>query len=262
MVNYIQIYLIQEDHSNDRREKIAHTLSSNNRYNLHIPNIEYNPISVHSIDKGSTSKKSESHYEAYQIGWCLLDSKEKYPSDSTVIIKDTSLLMASEETLDNVLDYYLERQEQYHIGYLCRWEDKCHLHAMKRNISESEYYVSKTISPYGLQAFVVTPHGRDILIGQTPMKNGKYFKPEECLSMSLNRQIQNKNIDAMCVVPNLFTFDLRLARRDEDYLKVNECEPIDSSLYVQSSSINQYIVILIIIILLIFIIWATIKVSP
>ena len=79
MANSIQIYLIQEDHSNDRREKIANILSSNNSYNIHIPSIEYNPTVTDCVNSESTSKKSESHYEAYQIGWCLLDSKTLRP---------------------------------------------------------------------------------------------------------------------------------------------------------------------------------------
>jgi hypothetical protein len=261
MADSIHIYLIQEDPSEDLRKQVAKYFSSTH-YNVHVPNIEYNPLTVDDVEKGSTSRKSEAHYEAYQIGWCLLDAKERYPTSSVIIIKDTSLLVSSQEVLDNVLNYYLSQENSYHIGYLCKWEDKCHLHAKKQNIPDTPNYIAKTKSPYGLQSVIITPSGRDILIGQTPMKNGKYFKPEECLSFSLNREIHTGNLEALCVVPNLFAFDLRLARRDEDFLKANECEPIDVKLYSKSSSINQYIVILIIIILLIFIIWAAIKVSP
>lgn len=249
----VVVYVIQDELDQDRTQDVSKYFPSD-KYIIIIPNIHYN--------KDKTSNDFEAHFEGYQVGWCLLDAKENYPKHSTIIIKDTSITNSSQKIIDRIINYYHNHYEEYDIGYLSKWEDKCHLHAEKQSIEGTNSYSAKTSSPYGLQSIIVTPNGRELLIGSKPMKNGKYFRPEESLSLSLNRSIHDGNIDALCVVPNLFSFDLRFATQNNDFLKTNECQIIDPNIHTSTSTLNQYIIILIIIILFVFIVWAAIKVSP
>jgi hypothetical protein len=250
----IVVYIVQDNPRLDRRTVVKSFFRSD-IYTVVLPSIDYNP-------QKESVRSVEAHYEAYQMGWCLLDAKEQYPSHSILFIKDSCLCTASQEAIDDIVLHYHQRRDDFDVGYLCKWEDKCHLHSQKESLKDMDAYIAKTVSPHGLQALLITPSGRDILIGQKPMKNGYFFKPEMSLSLHLNREIVDGNVDALCVVPNLFAYDLRLVQTNDDFLKANECEVVPSDLYRQGSYINQYIIILIIIILLIFIIWAAIKVSP
>lgn len=250
----VVVYILQDGIEDRRAEmKTFFKETEDLKYKIILPEIHYQ-------SKHNSIHPKEAHKEAYHVGWCLLDAKENYPDQNIIILKDTCLCNASQETLQTILQKYIEQSSEFHLGYLCRWEDKCHFHSDKKPITGG--YIAKTVSPNGLQALMVTPEGREILVGAKPMKNGHFFKPETSLNDHLNREIYNGNIEAICVVPNLFSYDIRQAQSNEDFVKVNECESVPSGLYSKGSSINQYIILLIIIILLIFIIWAAIKVSP
>lgn len=184
-----------------------------------------------------TSKYSEERKihmeESYRVSWCLKDSLHKHKDDFLIIVKDTSVTHASAKTIDGIVRKIVESGNtssgKFHLCYLCKWMDRCDIYSDRKEINGRSTILAKTQAPHGIQALLVSPHGRDILLGERTMKNGKAIVAglfeRENMSPVLTEFILKGYIDATCVVPNLFDFDISKAVRNSDYLKTIECLP-------------------------------------
>lgn len=258
MEGQVVVYVIHDEHHEDRRSRIRNIFKKKD-FHVVYPEIPYKDVDM---EVGNRRYELYDRHEAYQAGWCLADAKEKYPANPTLIIKDSSLCAADQDTVSDVIHSSLSNKESFHVCYLCKWNDKCQLHSRKKRVKGTMSHLAKTQSPHGVQALLFTPEGRDVVLGVKPMKNGEFFKARESLGKSLNVHIVKGNLDAFCVVPNLIAYDISLALEDRDYLKVNECAPVLALGGSGSSAINIYVAALVIIILFIIIVWAAIYVSP
>jgi hypothetical protein len=245
----VVVYIIRDEHHQDRRMRLR-SLFSSDIFRVIVPNIPF-------TDEDSTKEKRE----AYQVGWCLSDAKESFPKNPVIVVKDSSLCVADSETVSGVISSCLSVGD-FHICYLCKWSDKCHLYSHRKEVSHTKNSIAKTQSPHGVQALLFTPEGRDLVLGIKPMKDGEFFRARGSLSKSLNHHIVRGHINAFCVVPNLVAFDISLATDDEDFLKVNECEPVNYPIVDGGNGVNVYIAIIIIVILFIVLVWAAIAASP
>lgn len=248
MEDKVIVYIIRDEHHEDHRSKVKSIFHSDH-FIIEMPEIPLNE------DLGSERR------EAYQVGWSLSDAKEKYKNYPVLILKDSSLCVADKFTVYDVIFSSL-KSGKFHVFYLCKWNDKCHLYSRKQKVKGSNSHIVKTQSPYGIQALLFTPEGRDVIIGSKPMKNGEFFRARNSLSKSLNKNIAKGYIDAFCVVPNLIAYDIGLASDDKDFLKLNECAPILRFNSETNGAVNVYIAVIIIFILLVIIIWAAIVVYP
>ena len=86
--------------------------------------------------------------------------------------------------------------------------------------------IVKTESPFGLQAIVYSPKGRDIILGEKRMKNCDYFNNDFAivsLDDTINFNIEEGLLKAVATSPNLFQFDLMSSTNTLDLLKLSEC---------------------------------------
>lgn len=150
--------------------------------------------------------------EIYQYQWCLNDAKLKYPEENVIVVKENSVSNVSPNTLAELISNINRREFQ--IAYLCKWQDRCDLYTNKTTVPDSTTLIVKTESPFGIQALLFTPSGRDIVIN---------LKPTKSLSDTLNEIISENKISAITIVPNLLDFDITTATNNIDYLKVGEC---------------------------------------
>lgn len=247
----IVVYIIRDEGKVDNRSKISKYFDDKSIQVL-IPEIKYEDI--------LTEGKLPQRHEAYQLGWCLTDARKKYGDKSILIVKDSSKCISSNHTVSKILKE-IDRDKQFHICYLGKWGDKCHLYSHRKRISSTDYDLVKTSNPQGLQALVISPLGRDIILGIEPMNNGEYFHGRGCIHENLSSYIRKGNITAYCITPNLINYDLSLALKDEDFLKINECEPVVNKNNCRSG-INRYVSVIVVIILLVIIIAAAISVYP
>lgn len=251
MEEKVVVYLIRDGHHSDQRDKLR-SLFKSEHFILIVPNI---PL------------EENRHYhsnEAYQIGWCLSDCRENYKENSCIILKDSCKCVAKKKFIYEIVYGALNNDKSFDVCYLSKYMDKCHLYSNRRKIVKTPFGLAKTSSPHGAEALLFTRNGRDVILGIKPMKNGEFFKPRETFEKSLHYNISKGYVDAFCVFPNLFFFDISLSTSNQDYIKVNECEDIQNSLTTKNKTctINIYVATIIIIILFILIVWAAICVSP
>jgi hypothetical protein len=197
--------------------------------------------------------------EAYRVKWCLKDAENRYPRNHVIIVKDTSAAEASPKQVADVVSA-ATNNGVWDVCYLSKWMDRCDLYTDKKPINQTMTTLVKTMAPNGLQALIVSPKGRDVILGNKPMKNGKMFDMlSGPLAQKLNENIVNGNLDATATVPNLLSFDVNSANKPEDYLKTHEClVPADASKKLQElgrRNSSWYWLLLIIVIIVLLLIW-------
>jgi hypothetical protein len=199
--------------------------------------------------------KSELDCEYNRCLESLKDSYRNSPSDYTIVIKDTSISLANAETMADIVSTVINSGE-FDICYLSKWHDRCDLYTNKTPIEGTNALIAKTQSPLGVQALLFSPSGRDIILRNKPMKNSKFFemKANTDLGYHLNQETLKNNINSICIVPNLISFDVTEAKSNADYAKSQECESPDN---LEQSNIGTsgWIYTILIIIILIIVIW-------
>lgn len=218
--SYVVVYIIDEGNSESMR-----LLFSDSTFVTHVVAID--------VPKNYDE-------EAYRFRWCLRNSLERYPNSYTIVVKGSSVSSASPQKVAQTV-MSAKQAEDWHICYLCKWQDQCQRH------EEINPYISKTYSPWGAQALLFTPEGRDVFLGERRMENGEYFTCEENLSAALHNNIECGNIKAICVNPNLIFYS------GSEYEKRNECA---SKQETQSSpSFNGLWILLLIVAFVLFFLW-------
>lgn len=208
--------------------------------------------------------------ERYRIVKALKYCRTNYPENSIIIIKDNSVSSSSSDiiaktcqTIDNLGSYYSYHKnkpknkfQKWDICYLCVWLDRCDLHQRIKKVEGTTINISETFSPHGLQALMFSVNGRDILLGKKCMRNGKMFPtPIKPLDTELNYQIEEGNLNALCVNPNLFLFDVSTSDSITDLAKMSVCRRPEQRCSDKGSNFPWAIVIGIIILFIIWMVW-------
>ncbi len=167
--------------------------------------------------------------EAAQVIDALENSSLHYPHNYTIVIKDTSVTNSSSAEIASLVMLAIDlnrngrKKDNWELCYLCRWLDRCDLYKELAKM-DGVTKIVRTHSPLGLQAIMYSPKGRDIIIGRKRMKNGDFFTPiEPPLGDQINKEISLGNILAVCMVPNIFEFNVLLARTELDLFKLSDC---------------------------------------
>lgn len=177
-------------------------------------------------------KKLKGETEECAIYKILNKSYQKYKNNYCILVKNTSVTNSSIDIVDNIVSKAISLNETptnkssiWNLCYLCKWLDRCDLYVPQGKI-DGIVKIVKTMSPFGLQTIMFSPTGRDMIIGKTKMLNDMYFMVDndtvENLDTQLNLDIGEENINATCIIPNLFEYNVLLAEGD-GVLKLSEC---------------------------------------
>ena len=171
------------------------------------------------------------YYDGYNESRNVISALEHsylyYPHSYSIIIKDSSVTNSNIHIIENLVESAIElnrkKRDVWDLCYLCRWLDRCDLYkelVREKGITK----IVRTHSPLGIQSIMFSPKGRNITLGYDRMKNHEYFTPIEAnLGDQFNREISLGNLKAVCMVPNLFDYNVMLAKSELDYLKLSNC---------------------------------------
>lgn len=181
---------------------------------------------VQALDINTTGKNAVAR-EAFRLQYALGEAKRRYPKQAVIIVKDTSVSGYPSSVIANRVTE-INKNTTYDLCYLCRWLDKCQLYTDRKVLeSNGNVIIVKTQYPQGIQAIMFSVAGRDLIMGNRPMRNNKLFELENKAANNVSSEITNAifrgDIDATCVVPNLLDFDIANATSNEDYLKTQGC---------------------------------------
>lgn len=228
--NQVIVYVLNENKDNDSTNAIRTVnLFSDPLFYCHIMTIK-DP----NDDKLSPNLSKDSALEAYRVNMALNSAASKYPENTILLAKDSTVSEVNADKVADVVSAALssskkkkgndEWEDAWHMCYLSKWMDRCDLYSKKRSIKGTTTSIAKTVHPQGFQAVMLTPTGRDVLLGKQNMLDGTSFLPlKKPLGESLTEAINGGKLEATCTVPNLLRYDPSLASSPEDYLKFNEC---------------------------------------
>ena len=217
-----------------------------------------------SVVPGMTQEEID---EANKVMFALEFSYENHRDNPVIIIKNTSTSNVSSNHIEKMTTELLNiDQNRFDMCYYCKWLDQCQLYTPLDNNIETllleDTTIVKTFSPNGIQTIYFTTHGRDKILVKNCMKNGKDFQIVKPLDIQFNDEIFNGNLIALAMVPNLFQFDIILnVRNNDDYLKVNECLPIEK-FKDSDSNVGRIGILIFVIIIIILIAYAMVKLGP
>jgi len=203
----------------------------------------------YSLDGYSFNFDRQSDKSIFMLYLALLHSKEEYPEEYCLFVKDSSCSTANPQSIADIIraslseEYggYLsskgirnedgkeneERKSEerksssWDLLYLSKWHDLCTHYSNAYPIPNSNVSLVNTKSPNGLQAIVVSPSGRDkLLTSQTHDWEGN-------LNKSINESIYNGHMNAITCSPNCISYNPLLAVSNLDYYKSHECIPLD-----------------------------------
>lgn len=161
--------------------------------------------------------------ELYRYHWCLNDAASRYPQNLVLVVKEDS---TSSSSPYNIADIVLtaKRSCNWDLFYLSKWGDRCDLYTNKIEVEGQTVVISKTVSPYGTQAIVFSPSGRDIVLRKTKTKNGEKLDfSKGSLSDNLHRAISKGWIEAVTVTPNVIFLNLSSIKVDSEYQRFSQC---------------------------------------
>lgn len=159
--------------------------------------------------------------ETYRINKLLAYARRKHPSNYAILSKDTSITNLSPKQISSIITN-IKNNIKFDICYLSGWLDRCDKYVEIPTKSPTKIF--RTMSPHGIQTFMISPHGRDLLLGETLMINRKTFTPIfDNLDSHLNKHIEEGNVYAITTSPKIFFFDTTKSNSVTDLAKSSEC---------------------------------------
>lgn len=297
------VFILTDDIDSVNISRLSY-LFSENLFEIKIVNIHL-PDLPEDDEYGKYGKKGWIDEDYYRISWVLKKCSQKYLNNHILIIRDSVITHSSPQIIEEKVRNLLLRD--FDICYLSKYQDRCDLYTNFERLDDNSM-IAKTFYPGGLQAIMISPKCREILLANSQMKNGELFwdspisinitpipkeeldvtsdsssssdssskniytsphiikhkikvykrywgkyKELECkLEDHLRTQIFYGNINAICLVPNLFAFDLTYARSNGDYDKLCECQRIPyGEIRTETNYISWAVLVIFIIILMI-----------
>jgi len=153
---------------------------------------------------------------------CLLRNKKS--QNFTLIVRDTMITLLSEDDMASIITACLSYGD-YDICYLNKWDSRCEDHYDTKQVHGYPVKISKLKNGSPSHAILISPQGKDAILGSRKMRDGGNFQVYNSSFMpSISEMISNKKMVGICVNPNIFVYDTDRIWQNEDYVRVMECQ--------------------------------------
>jgi len=213
----VNVYILTSD-PNNQRVKYLNNLFTSDLFKLRTINIE-NPSNIDLSNLNDFNKDSANEY--YKLSVILKHSARDDPQNPILFLKDNLISNADSVTVENIIREVMKRP--WDIFYLSKWLDDCQSYERNDVIHENGTIYTKSSSPNGVDAVLIRPKLRDVLIGEKHFQDDTPMKIKMNISHSLQSAIAEKKIVASTLSPNLFHIDVSTISQDESY-RMNECK--------------------------------------
>jgi len=213
----VNVYILTSD-PNNQRVKYLNNLFTSDLFKLRTINIE-NPATIDLSNLNDFNKDSANEY--YKLQVILKHSARDDPQNPILFLKDNLISNADSVTIENIIREVMKRS--WDIFYLSKWLDDCQSYERNDIIHENGTIYTKSTSPNGVDAVLIRPTLRDILIGEKHFQDDTPLKISMNVSHSLQSAIAEKKIVASTLSPNLFHIDVSTINQGDSY-RMNECK--------------------------------------
>lgn len=188
--------------------------------------------------------------ELERIRQCLEDAATNNPDKPVLIVKDTSTSAYPPAVIAAFVAAALNAQD-WDLTYLSKYGDRCDLYKERQPIGNTGVSLVQSTSPNGLQALLISPRGRDIILGRSKLPNGTVFSAPAGLNQAFNSLTQSGQLRSLSTDQNVINYDMSFAKQDSDYAKNNTCAPPNSG-WGSGAMAGGFLILILFILLLVF----------
>lgn len=171
-------------------------LFQDNTFTINVVEIEMPEINV------PANMTRPAAADVYRFRTILEYSRERKDSHM-IIIKDSVKTKLNGETIGEIMRSIVDEADYADITYLSTTQPQGS-GLIKRKIT-SELDLIRGVKESSTSALLLSAKGRDMLLGETKMANGKLFMLNEAdLSNNINNAIESKGITADVLIPSIF----------------------------------------------------------
>lgn len=226
------------------------------------PNINITP---------SSTMTATDQIQAYQFITILKESALNYPDYYTVFIFESSITATNNIILDNVINQSIElnKDSLWDILYLTHWYTDCYNQNpdFSYNIigSDINIQITQTVNTLGFQSYLISPNGRNMLLGLTEMNNGFIFPP---IIYPVDKQIlyaiQSGGLKVFITYPNIFEYDtsFNLSEYNNNVYKTWTCLTRENTTTNTNVNFTPFLIAVGVFILLCLLFWALYRIGP
>lgn len=156
------------------------------------------PVTVASAPGTSDIKQ-----EHETIKKCLEVAEMKYPHNSMIYIKDNSATYMSPSAIAGLVNCQNQLYD-WDLFYFANWLDKCNLYSDMKTLF-GDVVTVKSQAPQGVQAIMMSPRGRRLILGKSQLADGQKITFDSSLSLSqgLTQAVTDGKLSAHCAVPSV-----------------------------------------------------------
>jgi len=149
----------------------------------------------------------------------------------------------------------IENHSDIDMFYLCKWNVECS--SLTQINGDIGLYTSNYYK--GVQAIMFLQKSKEMIMNENIYYNDDFLNPKRPFSDIVNNKNNEGIIKVGCFMPNIIEYDIRFAKKPNDYLKMNECSTIA---YRSPNENITYVWFIFIILLVLAVAWAVIKLKP
>lgn len=168
------------------------------------------------VEREDVINDFNSYDDMNMVKYCI---KHTSRESHLLILKTTSVTTETPDTVNSFLQDIM-KEKWWDVYFLCSWEDQCELWSNFRKVNINGTTEFRSKAPKGIQALMLTPESKKMILGAVPLRNGNYFTFTS--KQQLTEQIYRGNLIAGCLTPNLFYFNMEIMELD-DIHKANRC---------------------------------------
>ena len=190
---------------------------------------------------------------------CLRKSWRSNPEGHTIVLTDRVLTTQKGKRVLDLISTCISVGD-FDLAYLFKYGDKCQMQESVTTACQTS--IVSCHSPFGLEAILYSPSGRDIILGKKTMRDGTKLKIKKGLEKTLNGKIYDGAIKSIALSPNLFEYDTANNCVDvSQYSYRNECAPLQLDPRTNSSSSWSIVYLAFALIIIIAVAWALLQLA-
>lgn len=211
--------------------------------------------------------------QAYRFDAILTQAQTEFPGLYTLFLWESSYTVADEHTIDTGVQFAIAQNQQtvipevWQILYLTHWYTDCSFMDVETTlpIPGTPQRISESVNTLGFQSYLITPIGREMILGLTVLLDGELFPP---IIFPVDTQIlaavQRAGMVIYVYYPSLFQYDtsFNLADYDQNVYKTVACIPTPTNNNTSPKSFKPILIAIGIFILILLLAWALYKIGP
>lgn len=235
--NLVLIIKTEAGSTDENIEKLKETFSGD----LFITKVVKIPLPL--LPATNSTNTYKDMINSHRVQRILDYSKKNFENLNVIIVLDTSVTSETRDSMQRKIESIMDLD----LVYLSKW----YLDSSKLKNLHGEIYETGVV-PKGIQSIFISKKIRDVMLAQ--------FDPSKPFNRNVAKLLKEKKVKVYSFIPNIVNFDIKFAKNNEEYSKLNEFAPIQSQ--GGTSQPIAMVWMILILILIVFTAWAVIQLGP